>query len=341
MHYGMERDDAFEVMKSFFGEEFKILPDINSQNKKKQTLLHIACLKKDSLELVDFLLNKGANPNIQDEDGNTCLHLLAENSESKGTDKVFQLCLDWGARLEIFNNKEKLSNHLTSNDEFQRMMMEHKFDLNKECTGGDIEIGLSWKNLNDLDLHCHCRCGNHIYFSSKKCENCKGFLDFDMNATISSTDPNVTSRTPVEHIYWPHLVPGKFLICADFYRNHQGVELESEYFIFVNVRGDLVYKTKGTLNCQCEKEQHKVFAFEVKDKEFKIINIEEYDVKPAQSSQNYFSGGWGEQLNQSSSRRGLVRNQMIQQNESSNEIQLLQNDESEMLQNDSSNFSYQ
>jgi hypothetical protein len=48
--------------------------------------------------------------------------------------------------------------------------------------------------------------------------------------------------------------------------------MESEYFIFVNVKGNLVYKTKGTL--KQEKEQHKVFSFEVnKIKNSKLSNL--------------------------------------------------------------------
>eukprot|EP01080_Neovahlkampfia_damariscottae_P003244 gene3244-5687_t len=281
LHYAIERKDAFEVIKIFFDAEFKYIADINAQNKNKQTVLHIACSKKETnTELTNYLLEKGSNPNVQDAEGNTCLHLLTYNSEVQGNDVIMQQCLDWGGNLEISNFRNQQTAQLTSNEEYQRMFMEHKFDLNETCTGGDIEVGFSWKNLNDLDLHCNCRCGSHIFYSNKKCSNCKGYLDFDMNVTPNSKNPNETSSTPVEHIYWPHIVPGKYLITAVFYRNHPGIETDSEYFIFMNVKGDLVYKTKGVL--KKDGEEHKVFAFEVdSEKQVKIIEVKDYDVKPS------------------------------------------------------------
>ena len=48
--------------------------DVNAQNKNNRTALMIVC-KMGNLDAVNMLLNAGADPNISDADGNTCLHV--------------------------------------------------------------------------------------------------------------------------------------------------------------------------------------------------------------------------------------------------------------------------
>ena len=47
--------------------------DVNAANKKNQTALIVACLKR-YVSAINILLHAGADPNIADADGNTCLH---------------------------------------------------------------------------------------------------------------------------------------------------------------------------------------------------------------------------------------------------------------------------
>jgi len=57
---------------------------LNSKNQKNETALHLACRLGDP-KIVDYLLDKGSDPDISNTDGDTCLHLLSklDNESSK------------------------------------------------------------------------------------------------------------------------------------------------------------------------------------------------------------------------------------------------------------------
>jgi hypothetical protein len=82
--------------------------------------------------------------------------------------------------------------------------------------GGDIQISLSWRNYNDLDLHCIDPGGEEIFFSNRKSTRTGGELDIDQNAH----EPYNTS--PVENIYWPSggAPPGLYQIFVVYYAQH-------------------------------------------------------------------------------------------------------------------------
>ena len=63
---------------------------------------------------------------------------------------------------------------------------------------GEVEIGLFWKNKNDLDLHVVDPLGERIFFGDR-ISSTRGELDVDRNAGCGG---NVTNE-PVEHIVWP------------------------------------------------------------------------------------------------------------------------------------------
>lgn len=78
---------------------------INSQNNKGKTPLSLACQYASDWsgyeETIKILISSGADLNIQDEDGNTPLHIALYDNLSMG---ICELLIDQGARLDIENS---------------------------------------------------------------------------------------------------------------------------------------------------------------------------------------------------------------------------------------------
>ena len=73
--------------------------DVNARNKKNVTALAIACAKRN-VNAINVLLNAGADTNIADVDGNTCLHNAAD---AQCTKKVLQAIIEQGADVNVRN----------------------------------------------------------------------------------------------------------------------------------------------------------------------------------------------------------------------------------------------
>ena len=89
--------------------------DVNATNKRNQTALTNACINKDE-SAINVLLNARANPNIADTDGDTCLHVAAIQECSK---EVLQALLDHGVDVNATNkrNQTALTNACINKDE--------------------------------------------------------------------------------------------------------------------------------------------------------------------------------------------------------------------------------
>jgi ankyrin repeat protein len=72
------------MLKNHTGAVKKLLEypniDVNCKDEKGKTLLMMALVTLDheSLEFIEYLLKKGADPNMADSKGNTALHYIAE-----------------------------------------------------------------------------------------------------------------------------------------------------------------------------------------------------------------------------------------------------------------------
>jgi len=100
-----------------------------------------------------------------------------ELNKNKKKDFVFDLC-NSDSTLQKTYWKDSLYDSKIENKE--NLAIREKMEY-YGVSMGNVTFTLSWKNWNDLDLHVTCPDGTDIYHGNKKCEQCNGFLDLDMN----------------------------------------------------------------------------------------------------------------------------------------------------------------
>ena len=92
------------------------------------------------------------------------------------------------------------------------------------ASSGDVEITLTWDNLNDIDLHCIDPHGQHIFYGTtpqtQPLFRTDGVLDVDQNR-----GPPYTQH-PVEHIYFQHghAPAGRYQVYVDHFALHGGLD---------------------------------------------------------------------------------------------------------------------
>ncbi len=74
LHAALEKDD-----KELLAKLIELGEDINAKDKDGYTVLHYAGMKAKNLDLLKFLVEKGANPNVKTELDESVLDLIAEN----------------------------------------------------------------------------------------------------------------------------------------------------------------------------------------------------------------------------------------------------------------------
>ena len=77
--------------------------DVNATNKQNQTALLVACTQQNT-DLINTLLNAGADPSIADTNGDTCLHQAVTQSSSKA---ILQAIIDHGAEVNATNHENQ------------------------------------------------------------------------------------------------------------------------------------------------------------------------------------------------------------------------------------------
>lgn len=117
----LKADSSNDAIK-LLDEDNNVLNTLNGREsieiKTGNTLLHIA-LQNSLFNVVKKMLDKGANPNVQNIDGNTPLHIAAQNKSKE----FIKLLLDKGSNKTIENNKQerpfKFVDKTTENDLFR------------------------------------------------------------------------------------------------------------------------------------------------------------------------------------------------------------------------------
>ena len=90
---------------------------VDNENNEGETALIISVKHTNSYRLIHLLLSFNANPNIQDREGNTALHICAKGNKLSMVEDL----MSFGANLDIKNTKGNLAENLT------------KFSAVKEC----------------------------------------------------------------------------------------------------------------------------------------------------------------------------------------------------------------
>ena len=77
--------------------------NVNATNHKNRTAMLLACIERKA-DLINILLNAGADPNIATTNGNTCLHAAATYDVPQ---EVVQTIIDHGADVNATNKKNR------------------------------------------------------------------------------------------------------------------------------------------------------------------------------------------------------------------------------------------
>lgn len=132
--------------------------DIRQRCKNNKTLLHEAA-RCWNLELCEFLLREEFDVNAVDDNGNTPLHFLCDQpfvgngiwpqNNPDNIPAVTALLLDWGARINLQNNREMTPLHLAVASNASRASARPAVAV-LLARGADLNLLCRWGNQNEL-----------------------------------------------------------------------------------------------------------------------------------------------------------------------------------------------
>lgn len=111
---------------------------------------------------------------------------------------------------------------------------------------GFITVSLMWDNFNDLDLHCTGPNREEIFYNNRKGRI--GELDVDMNAGSQR------SREPVENLYFPKRLSGKYQVHVNHYSNKGGSD-PTRFVVLLRVEGRKPMRFKGQISSGQPKQE--------------------------------------------------------------------------------------
>jgi hypothetical protein len=111
---------------------------------------------------------------------------------------------------------------------------------------GFLTVSLIWDNHNDLDLHCTGPNREEIFYQNRKGK--LGELDVDMNAGSQRT------REPVENLYFPQRIRGKYQVCVNHYSNKGGKD-PTPFTVLIRVQGRKEMRIRGHISAGQPKKE--------------------------------------------------------------------------------------
>ena len=112
---------------------------------------------------------------------------------------------------------------------------------------GFITVSLMWDNYNDLDLHCTGPNREEIFYKNRKGK--LGELDVDMNAG------NQRSREPVENLYFPQRMSGRYKVTCDHHYSNKGDRDPTRFVVLVRVEGRKPMRFNGQISAGQPKQE--------------------------------------------------------------------------------------
>jgi uncharacterized protein YfaP (DUF2135 family) len=103
-----------------------------------------------------------------------------------------------------------------------------------------------WDNYNDLDLHCIGPNREEIFYKNRKGKF--GELDVDMNAGSQR------SREPVENLYFPNRVSGRYQVRVNHYSNKGGKD-PTPFTVLIRVEGRKEIRLRGKISAGQPKKE--------------------------------------------------------------------------------------
>ena len=158
LHMAVRQGCSIEVVQAIIDHG----ADVNATNKEHETALLLACVKKNE-HAINVLLNAGADPNIADDtDGDTCLHMAVRQGCSI---EVIQAIIDHGADVNATNKEHKTVLPLAAcvvNNEHPITLLLNAYML--ACHQGNVDAmcallkagadpGITSNDFEDANLH--------------------------------------------------------------------------------------------------------------------------------------------------------------------------------------------
>lgn len=119
--YNVKMSNGYNIIMCVIREKYNVLKklqliekyckniDINEKNNLGLTALMIASAycKPNNIDVIEYLFSMGANPDLQDNNGETALMISSKYSNEESCYDAIITLINYGAKIDIVNNQNK------------------------------------------------------------------------------------------------------------------------------------------------------------------------------------------------------------------------------------------